>query len=73
MKNSTHFFILLSLLLFNNLMNAQSFYIIKGNVVSQQNEALVGVTIVCNERQTLTDVEGNFSLKVPDEALNTLI
>lgn len=49
--------------------------ILKGNVTSSEGEALTGATVVVKEtgQGTVTDVDGSFSVVVPDEGDYTLV
>ncbi|GHU73121.1 SusC/RagA family TonB-linked outer membrane protein [Bacteroidia bacterium] len=54
------------LLVFTGYLAAQNQVTVSGQVVDETNEPLIGVTIQAGRAGTATDIDGNFSLTVPE-------
>lgn len=63
-------FLLLSMLLWCSTLVAQNKRIVKGQVTDDKNEPLIGVSVIIKGEKgvgTITDINGKFSLSVPEQ------
>ena len=66
----TRFFAIVIIVLCSNLLFAQTTALIKGKVISDSTQKTLGfasITLVGTKKGTTADVQGNFTLKLPDE------
>jgi len=70
MKNKlTKLFLLIAFTILSiSVSTAQNVITIKGQVIDDTNEPLIGVSIIADGKGTVTDLNGNFTLSVPATA-----